>query len=252
MQRDSGLSEDEKVKVIKQFELQCNKLRHKHCKCCHQVSLNLDVAVQGTKVGMCSNCRKMNNSSYYFDEKLLPIWFDDCGQPIYTVPVELQGLTTAEKLLIQRISPFVPLHHIKNGTMGLTGHVCAFEQDLDGFLTTMPRAKDNVSMLKVLKSMKTEIGSGKASVTKAYRVRKTKVLRALVWLKKYCSEYKDIVIDESLLDWIDGEEGELGGTIMQGMIPMSVLNISCLVDQCLTRCIDIHSGRDRHEGGFNC
>ena len=216
VKRDSGLSEEEKVNAIKDFELECNKLHHKRCKSCRQVSLNLDLATRGDYVGYCGACRKMTNKNFYHDEKLLPIWFDDDGTPIYTVPFQLQGLSTAEKLLIQRISPFVPLHHLKNGLMGLTGHVCAFEQDLDGFLSTLPRKHDNVTMMKVLKSMKAEIGSDKALVTKAYRVRRKKVLRALIWLKKYCSEYSDISIDESNLDWIEGEEAQLEGTVMQG------------------------------------
>lgn len=216
VKRDSGLSEEEKVNAIKEFELECNKLHHKRCKSCRRVSLNLDIATRGDYVGYCGGCRKMTNKNFYNDEKLLPIWLDDDGSPIYTVPSELQGLSTAEKLLIQRISPFVPLHHLKNGIMGLTGHVCAFEQDLDGFLSTLPRKHNNVTMMKVLKSMKAEIGSDKALVTKAYWVRRQKVLLALSWLKRHCSEYSDITIDESNLDWIDGDEGELVGTIMEG------------------------------------
>jgi hypothetical protein len=44
----------------------------------------------------------------------------------YTLPSELQHLTLAEKLLIQHISPLVPVVHIKNGILGTRGHVVSF------------------------------------------------------------------------------------------------------------------------------
>ena len=62
---------------------------------------------------------------------MLPIWHDDDGTPQYHVPPELSELTVAEVLLIQRVSPLVPIVHIRNGTMGLKGHVCSYQQDVN-------------------------------------------------------------------------------------------------------------------------
>lgn len=114
-------------------------------------------------------------------------------------------------MLIQRISPFVPLHHIKRGTFGLRGHVCAFEQDLNEFLQRLPRTRDDTSLLKVVQSIKAEIGNGDASTSKCFRVRKLKVKTALQWLKTNNPLYSDIIISMDALDWIDGEEGYLEG-----------------------------------------
>ena len=117
----------------------------------------------------------------------------------------------AECLLIQRLSPVVPLYHIKNGTFGLTGHCCAFVQDLDGFVNTLPRRESDVTLLKVLQTVKREVGPGKGSQIKAYIVHRRKVLEALRWLQKHNIAYSDIAIDESHLDWFEGESGELKG-----------------------------------------
>ena len=66
----------------------------------------------------------------------------------------LKTLSMAEKMLIQWISPFVPLHHLMYGVMGVTGHCCAFESDVVGFVNTLPRQKNDVTMLRVLKKVK--------------------------------------------------------------------------------------------------
>ena len=49
-------------------------------------------------------------------------------------------------------------------------------------------------MLKVLRTIQTEIGSTNGTTVKAFRVRKRKaVLLALIFLKKHNSQYYDIV-----------------------------------------------------------
>ena len=144
----------------------------------------------------------------------LPVWRKN-GNAIYTVPIVLARLSDAEKMLIQKISPFVPLHHMKDGTMGCSGHVCAFEQDIEGFVTTLPRSRSDVTMLRVLKTIKSEVGNNSGTTTKMFRVRKQHVIEALLFLKEYHTGYKDIVIDRSKLDWIEGEEGILDGLVIE-------------------------------------
>jgi hypothetical protein len=57
-------------------------------------------------------------------------------------------------MLIQLNLPFIPLQHIKNGTFGLSGHVCSFEQDLEEFVNRLPRHRNDTTMLKVIKAAK--------------------------------------------------------------------------------------------------
>lgn len=194
------------------FEEECLDMKHVVCKCCHRASLNLSL----NSNGYCTTkCGPMKNKNLFIEKKALPIWYD--GTTVqYTVPECLSVLSTAEKMLIQKVSPFVPLHHLKYGVMGVTGHCCAFDADIIGFVNTLPRQKNDVSMLRVLKKVKSEIGDKCNDYDiKPFRVRKRMIYDALTWLKKFNSEYKDIKIDMSALDWLAGEEGLLECTTIE-------------------------------------
>jgi hypothetical protein len=130
------------------------------------------------------------------------------------VPLVLDRLPHAEKMLIQRVSPFVPLHHIKQGTFGLAGHVCAFEQDINGIAHVLPRLATESGVIRIVQDIKNEVGGEGESQSKAFRVRKHFVLEALSFLKSHNGEYEDITIDPSRLDWIQGEEGELDSYVV--------------------------------------
>jgi hypothetical protein len=64
-----------------------------------------------------------------------------------------------------------------------------------------------------VKTVQTEIGSNGGTTEKTFRVRKTQVIEALMWLKTHNPLYFDIIIDYDNLDWIDGEEGDLERTL---------------------------------------
>jgi len=197
--------------VIANFEASCRDIKHLHCSCCRRVSLNLKI---NAKRNICQSCAdRSDDPEYFLNKNMLPIWYKR-GIPMYHVPSELAVLTHAEKMLIQRVSPFIPLHHIKQGTFGLSGHVCAFEQDLQGVADVLPRSNMDASVIKVIQTMQTEIGNTSESSSKAFKVRRKCVLDALVFLKEYSKEYSDIVIDESQLDWLNGnDEAQLEGLV---------------------------------------
>jgi hypothetical protein len=135
-------------------------------------------------------------------------------------------------MLIQRISPFVPFHHIKYGVFGVTGHSCAFLQDLEGFVDTLPRARHDVTMLKVLKTVKAEVNrDGKTYEKKTFRVRRKHVYEALVWLRGHHTGYGHIIIDPSALDWLGGDEGDL----------------DCLILDDVTKGSDIDTLKDKND-----
>lgn len=169
----------------------------------------MKLRVQGINKGSCHKCASHNNPDYYEQKKMLPIWYKD-GIPQFKLPLCLKKLHHAEKLLIQRLSAFIPLHHLMKGNFGIKGHCCAFNQDVNEFINRLPRKHDDVAFLKVIQAVKSEIGSNRTS-TRHFKVRRKEVLEALYFLKKYSTEYKDITIDESALDWIEGEEAFLEG-----------------------------------------
>ena len=69
---------------------------------------------------------------YLLDEMLcaLRIWFDVNGKKHFELPEELKDLTEGEKLLIQIIYFYVPVHHLLKGQTGCKGHSTAFRQDI--------------------------------------------------------------------------------------------------------------------------
>lgn len=155
------------------------------------------------------------------------MWYKE-GIAQFHVPEELQDLTLAEKLLIQRASPFVPLRFIKNGIFGISGHVCTFEQDVEDFVNRLPRHRNDVTMLSVVKTLDTEIGDKQTTRAQAFRVRKAKVGSALRWLKKHNSQYSDIVIDMAALNWLEGEEGTMDCEPIEGSESMQTAHDACL------------------------
>lgn len=202
------LSQQRKAEIYVEFENKTSKIKHSHCPCCHKVGINVKLASNG----VCSDCTKYKDKDYLLNAEALPIWYDN-GVPQYHIPSELSTLTMAEMMLIQLNSPFIPLQHIKHGTFGLSGHVCSFEQDVKEFVNRLPRHKDDVTMLKVLKVIRAELGSNDrmndSDVIETFKVNKKHVGNALRWLKKYNEEYKNIDINMGALDWLEGNEGNM-------------------------------------------
>ena len=160
---------------IEEFESSCSEVNHQSCVCCHTTSLLQELDSGGT----CVRCQKLQDPQYYIRKKCLPIWYKN-GIPMYILPNQLRGLSYAEQMLIQRASPSVPLHHIKNGTFGLSGHVCAFEQNIEKFFATLPRSRDDVDFICVVQTVRSEIGrSSKAIAKKLFRVRKKRCTKLL-------------------------------------------------------------------------
>lgn len=200
------LTDAEKRETFALFEEQTAALGHGYCRCCCAVRL---VPVKAS--GLCQKCSTLGNPTYYLDKNCLPVWWSD-GAPRYFLPCCLAQLTNAEKMVIQRVSPFVPLMHIKMGVFGLSGHCVAFEQDIDQFVTVLPRKCDDVAFLKVLQTLKTECCGANGDVRVVeFKIRKSAVFQALCFLKRFNPDYGDIVIDMENLSWMKGEVDWLEG-----------------------------------------
>ena len=135
------LSEAEKFGIMDLFDRKCDEVCHKVCKNCKMTGIGVKLNAKGFCI---SKCAYHQDKEHLLKSNGLPVWYSG-GVPIYTLPECLVGLSIAERLLIQRISPFVPLMHLKSGVMGMTGHCCAFEQDVEGFVNRLPRKKKMLS-----------------------------------------------------------------------------------------------------------
>jgi hypothetical protein len=113
----------------------------------------------------------------------------------------------AEKLLLQRSANFVPSIHLSNGTFALKGHCVTFPQDITEMCNELPLRKEAVVVFICY------IGNKDTSAVypKSLCVNKQNVLEALLWLKKHNAHYANITINESNLDWMNGQnEANIG------------------------------------------
>ena len=143
--------------------------KHSHCKCCRRIRIKQDISK-----GICATCKKFKDPDYYLKNDALPVWYengDRSNAPNFHLPAELKNLTLSEKMLIQRVSPFLALQHIKNGVMGLKGHVCAFEQDVNSLATILPRPLNDVNVIRVEQLQKLGVKFSKEKPSKSEEVR---------------------------------------------------------------------------------
>jgi len=136
--------------------------------------------------------------------KLLPVWYDTHGNVHFEVPPELKRSRIGEQLLIQRCSCYVPIVHICNGIMGLKGHCCCFRQGIAEIAYSLPRLR--VEAIKIIKMCVDKQG---LENVEAFTVRRSVVINALLWLKTHHKWYRDdpdLIIDESNLSWMNGQE----------------------------------------------
>lgn len=199
--------EQKVLEHIYRFESRMQRVEHSVCRKCKQCSLNLSTTKRSS---ICVTCRSaQTKDSYTVENSMLPIWFDDAGIPQYHVPMELKELTIAEVLLIQRVAPLVPIYHVRNGTMGIRGHVCSFLQDINGVASRLPNLPSSVTAVKMVRTYK---GADGAIETRCYMVNRRRVMKALYWLVRYHRDYRqayengDLVIDFDNLNWMGDEE----------------------------------------------
>ena len=109
------------------------------------------------------------------------------------VPLELQGLTQTEEMLIARALPIMRIYIKPGGQRGYSGHCINLPQDLNELASVLPRCPKDLSIIVVRVK-------GRDNTFKDVNVRRQKVHNALLWLLQNNSHYKDITIDQHALD----------------------------------------------------
>ena len=108
------------------------------------------------------------------------------------LPLQLQGLTDIEEMLIARACPIMCVYRKHGGQRGYRGHVLKLPQDIQGFLNRLPR---NIAHLPYLIIRR----HGTDNTHRDCTVRREKVLQAIMWLQANNPFYPDVAIDfESL------------------------------------------------------
>jgi len=187
-------------------EVRMFQKRHRKCYKCQGVSVIKDyTSLRYEKdVYQCLNCRNYSITSFWKSnsDMMLPVWYDDDNNVHFDVPSELKNLRLGEQLLIQRLSCFVPIVHIKNGIMGIHGNCVCFRQETAEICNILPRLR--VNAIKIIRSYNNKENSSIHNFD-IFVIRRNIVMQALKWLKKYHKWYRDdpdLKIEESNLDWM--------------------------------------------------
>ena len=196
---------------------------------CHRPTENAGTAYRRTaKCEYCikhKSCRRSN-----LQQNMLPVWTDKHGKQFFCLPLELMDLTFAEKLLIQKNSALVPCIHMFKGQLGIKGHTVMFPKNLTSLCTDLPRQK--LEIIKVLRQTSHPSDNDTSYETSTFKVRKSKVMKALLWLKDHHSGYKDITIREENLDWLENNE--------EGYFPPSNVQIEGTITEQQQESVSVH------------
>ena len=120
------------------------------------------------------------------------------------VPVELQGLTQTEEMLIARALPIMRVYIKPGGQSGYSGHCLNLPQHVQELASILPRYPRDLSIIIV--KIK-----GKDNTFKDVKVRREKVHHALLWLLKSNPHYSNVTINQHALESlpIDGVPSDI-------------------------------------------
>src|SRR5581483_11805034 len=171
------------IRMLKNFRKKMENIHYKICNVCNEKIPSL-ILVQEM---MCRRC---------FSEKSVPKKFSaennmDPGK----VPDELKALTEIEQMLISQVFIVISVYRLREGQTGYRGNVINFPQDVLGFTSQLPRNPSTLDVLVVRRQSPND-----PNAFRDFSVRRSKVRRALIWLKENNNYYRDITIDQEILN----------------------------------------------------
>ena len=111
------------------------------------------------------------------------------------VPDKLKELSEIEEMLIAQVCAVMSVYRLRGGQLGYRGNVINFSQDIQDFTTQLPRHPLSLDVLVVRRK-----SANDPTAFRDFIVRRSKVFRALIWLKENNPYYNDITIDKEILD----------------------------------------------------
>ncbi len=166
--------------LLKKFRNKMDNIKHVICPVCNESCPSI-VLVNGK----CRWCHSKKMSNRFSEENNM-----DPGE----VPEELQDLTEIEEMLIAKAFTVMSVYRLRGGQYGYRGNVINFPQDVHELATRLPRHPLSLEILIVQRHSVSDLAA-----FRDFTVRHAKVARALQWLKANNRYYKDIIIDEKVL-----------------------------------------------------
>jgi len=182
------ISEEEHY-LLKDFCKQMDNIDYKVCNVCNERIPFMKLTKKFPKNLLEETCNRC------YSEETSPKKFSagnnmDPGE----VPEELRDLTEIEEMLIAQVFTVVSVYRLRGGQHGYRGNVINFPQDIQEFTKQLPRQPSSLDVLVVRRQTANE-----PTAFRDFIVRREKVARALLWLKKHNGYYKDITIDNEIL-----------------------------------------------------
>ena len=106
-------------------------------------------------------------------------------------PSQLASLTPAEIAAVSLILPVMTVYRMGD-SVRMKGHSISFPQEIQETVDRLPRLPSNLSLV--------HISSPSPRSTHVFKVRKQRILEALLWLKEHNPHYARINIDHAALD----------------------------------------------------
>ena len=166
---------------MKKFHEHVNKWEQRMCIVCHEIWPTKPTPDPSS----CTRCKRDKHNPKLFSS-------ENCMDP-GRVPPCLQGLSQIEEMLIARANPIMCLYRKHGGQHGYRGHVLNVAQDIQGFLDQLPANVNEIPILFVRRA-------GDSNTHIDLRVRRGRVLTAILWLQQNNPFYADISISVANLN----------------------------------------------------
>ena len=122
--------------LLQNFRIKIDELSNKYCPVCNERFLSIDLIQE-----VCHRC--------YSDKNLLKKFSAVNNMDPDEVPVELQGLTNIEEMLIAQIFPIVSVYYLRGGQYAYHSNIINFSQDVLEFVIRLPRNPSSLDVLVV-------------------------------------------------------------------------------------------------------
>ena len=167
------------IRLAQKFTNDIVSLNYTSCTNCHRLEL-----IKQTNNHMCAPCKR-NPLKFTWSNNMKP----------GIVPEQLSNLTKIEQLLIAKSTPVMSIYQTKAfgqpGQYHYKGNIINIPQDLNDIVRTLPRTPSTVGLLIVQRQGVNGLSD--------FRVRRQKILDALIYLKIHHKHYADVEIDVSAL-----------------------------------------------------
>ena len=160
------------IEAGKDFYRDLESFSSKECVICMESYIGNEI---GPRSGKCKRCSR-NPQLFALSNDLTPPPPPPC----------LSQLTPIEKSAISIICPVLVIYKTKGGTSN-RGHTISFQQEVDELATTLPRIPEDLPFIVVK-------GRNEQIEDKIFRVRKQKIIDALLYLKANNEDYAGIKI----------------------------------------------------------